>query len=528
MKRPAFLLLFGLLLIALLGLAWSNRFCLDDAYISFRYARNLVRGRGLVYNEGERVEGYTNFLWVLLVAAGMRLGFDPIVFSQILGMVAFAGSLLLTYRMATDITDSKWLGLVAMLVLGTNYSFSAFATGGLETSLQACLLTGSVCAALAVHAENGVAWPVLVALSSLLGFAVLTHPDSALFLSLLPLAARQVFLRRTKIGLHMLALLGPFLLLIVPWAAWKIWYYGDLLPNTFYAKATQDISVRQGLDYVWRFLWTYTLWPFGALGLLALPAVEKQHTRWLLSCLILSWFGYVIWIGGDSMEYRFLVPVLPLAFILITWLATRYARPRAVQITLIGMVLWGSLGHALTLAAPTRPKVIVEPIKDLGAYVEKRGWEAAGRKLGEVFGPDSDVVIATTAAGALPYYADLTTVDMLGLNDHWIARYGIDVNHWNWPGHRRVASLSHLASQGVHLVIGNPQVVTDPNTPSYCKDTQQLTFVQQILYSGAMIEIPIQRDRVLLAIYLTPSQTVDEAIEREGWKVYPCGVLERM
>jgi len=127
----------------------------------------------------------------------------------------------------------------------------------------------------------------------------------------------------------------------------------------------------------------------------------------------------------------------------------------------------------------------------------------------------------------VPYYSDLTTVGMLGLNDHWIARYGTDIGHWNWPGYRRVASIAHLASRGVHLVIGNPQVVTNPDTPSFCKDTRQLTFVQQILYSRAMLEIPIQGDRVLLAIYLTPSQTVDEAIRREGWKVYPCGVLER-
>jgi arabinofuranosyltransferase len=523
MKRRAFLLLFGLLLIVLLGLAWSNRFCLDDAYISFRYARNLIRGRGLVYNEGERVEGYTNFLWVLLVAGGMWLGFDPVVFSQILGMIAFAGSLLLTYRMATDITDSKWLGLVAMLLLGTNYSFSAFATGGLETSLQACLLTASAYTALAIRAENGITWPGLAALSSLLSLALLTHPDSALFLLLLPIAARQAYRNRTRIGLHLLAPLGPFLLLVVPWVAWKVWSYGDLLPNTFYAKATRAISVRQGLDYVWRFLWAYTLWPFGFLGLLSLPAVEKRRTRWLLSCLILSWLGYVIWIGGESMEYRFLVPVLPLAFVLITWLVTRYVRQRAVQITLIGMILWGSLSHALAFAAPTRPKLVVESIKDLGTYVEKRGWEAAGRKLGEVFGPDSDVVIATTAAGALPYYADLTTIDMLGLNDRWVARHGVDINHWNWPGHRRVASIPYLASRGVHLVIGNPQIVTNPDTPAYCKNTQHLTFVRQILYSGAMLEIPIEGDRVLLAHYLTPSQTVDEVIEREGWKAYPCG-----
>ncbi len=63
---------------ALLLHAREYQFLTDDAYISFRYARNLADGHGLVFNPGfERVEGYTNLLWVLILAAGALAGIAP-------------------------------------------------------------------------------------------------------------------------------------------------------------------------------------------------------------------------------------------------------------------------------------------------------------------------------------------------------------------------------------------------------------------------------------------------------------------
>ena len=61
---------------AVLGIlfAYSIAWTCDDAWISFRYARNFVEGLGLVFNPGERVEGYTNFSWTLLAALGIHLG----------------------------------------------------------------------------------------------------------------------------------------------------------------------------------------------------------------------------------------------------------------------------------------------------------------------------------------------------------------------------------------------------------------------------------------------------------------------
>jgi len=87
-----FLILFALFALFMLGLGVCVQ---EDAFISFRYASNLIQGHGLVYNVGERVEGYTNFLWTLLLAGGMALGADPVPLSRFLG-IGFALVLLLT------------------------------------------------------------------------------------------------------------------------------------------------------------------------------------------------------------------------------------------------------------------------------------------------------------------------------------------------------------------------------------------------------------------------------------------------
>src|SRR5947209_17045602 len=92
---------------ALLLLAWWHRFIMDDAFISFRYADNLVRGWGLVWNEGERIEGYTNFLWTMLIAAALAAHLDAVASSMALGLAAFTASVYFTYRLAFLVLQSK-------------------------------------------------------------------------------------------------------------------------------------------------------------------------------------------------------------------------------------------------------------------------------------------------------------------------------------------------------------------------------------------------------------------------------------
>lgn len=108
----------------LLLLAWHNQFIQDDALITFRYSLNLANGLGPIWNEGERVEGYTNFLWMLLMTLPLLFKGDPVIFSKLLGLLCFIGSLSMTYLLAKRIFQSAVAALVAMVILGTNYTLS--------------------------------------------------------------------------------------------------------------------------------------------------------------------------------------------------------------------------------------------------------------------------------------------------------------------------------------------------------------------------------------------------------------------
>ena len=98
-----------LLLAWLTSVAW---FLTDDAFISFRYVRNLLEGHGLVFNPGEYVEGYTNFLWVVVLAIPHWLGVDPIGFSFATGLACFACSLAVR-ACAAACSAARW-AVVAM------------------------------------------------------------------------------------------------------------------------------------------------------------------------------------------------------------------------------------------------------------------------------------------------------------------------------------------------------------------------------------------------------------------------------
>jgi hypothetical protein len=134
--RVAFV--FGLALLAFgLVRAVALRWVCDDAFISIRYADNLVSGLGLVYNAGERVEGYTNFLWTVLLAAFMRTGVPAIASAHVLGILSYLLLVLSMGHWARSRGRARGeavFPLAAAVVLVSN-DFHVWATGGLETML---------------------------------------------------------------------------------------------------------------------------------------------------------------------------------------------------------------------------------------------------------------------------------------------------------------------------------------------------------------------------------------------------------
>jgi arabinofuranosyltransferase len=521
---------------ALLVLAYVNRFIQDDAFISFRYAQNLATGEGLVWNPGERVEGYTNFLWTLMMSVPLWIGRDPVAFSYALGLLSFVGTLLITYRLARFVCGTGSAAVLAVVLLGTNYTFSAYATGGLETQMQAFLVVSA--AYLSLQLGAGGEWPVLrlVLVSLLYAAALLTRLDSAA--ALLPAFVYATW-RLWKAGSptrvplsRAAALLLPAAIVVGAWLVWKYIYYGDVLPNSFYVKATASVtSARRGGVYLYHFFSSYLLLPFVLIAAFRARTLLATPQRRVLAATLLLWTVYVVGIGGDFMEFRFLVPVMPFGMTLLAVLIASFRR-RAVLIGLTAFVIAGSIWHAMTFR-------VVDGIADVAKLhghivAPDEDWEGVGKTLGRLFaGEDEGVTIATTAAGAIPFYSRLRTIDQLGINDEWIARHGVVRS--TRPGHQRLATHRYLDERGVHLVIGHPRVDAIGKRFGGFASAQALgqafhieDFRPELVQPGAgIVEIPVNERYKVTVLYLTPNEAVDRVIERHDLRMYPISLRTR-
>ncbi|MCC7492849.1 MAG: hypothetical protein IT204_10895 [Fimbriimonadaceae bacterium] len=510
--------------VGLLALAWARRFVQDDAFISYRYAANWVAGHGLVFNPGERVEGYTNFLWVVLLAAGLKLGAEPVVWSQVLGLLAYALTLPAAWVAAREVLGCPRRATVAVVLLGLNSTFHRYATGGLETPLQA--LWFALAAALWVtHRQRAWSPRGLLGLSLVGAAALLTRPDSALLL----LALAVSVLPRLRGPRAWAAALGPFILLIAPWLAWKYSYYGDLLPNTYYAKAAGRIAVVRGALFVYGFLQVYWLWPH---LLVALGSVRwrqpAQPTLRALALFLLAWCAYLIKVGGDFMEFRLLVPVLPLLTVVLLAPLWGPLVSRPVRLALLATWLLGIAHHDVFYDRGLDRVPGVDPLPDLHDAITRpdANWPDIGRGLAQWFEPYGPVTFAITAAGAVPYYAPFTFIDMLGLNDRWVAREGHTVDRK--PGHQKVSDIPYLLRRQVHLVVGHPWArPVDERPASYPIDSLYRTFGTwdgfraELPATATVVEIPLDQRFYLVTVYLTPSPAVDDRIRRDGWRQVP-------
>ena len=296
--------------------AW---FLCDDAFISFRYARNLIEGRGLVFNPGERVEGYTNFMWVLeLAALWGAFGLRPEHAAPWLSVACTAGTILAVLWSVVRTPGLDHRRLTLWMVLGLLCSSATFAVwtsgGGLETR-QFTLFVVLAIVCVTVHGDSR--WGLLTASLSLVA-ASYTRPEGPLIAACCfswfvgtRLATRRV----GPIGRELCWLLGPFVVLFLAHLIFRYTYYGEWLPNTYYAKHVRP-WYESGFRYLWAAALETGLYLWLPLAALALRKAWQQ--RWdaryalPLICVVLH-MAYLFRIGGDHFEYRpldFYWPVL--------------------------------------------------------------------------------------------------------------------------------------------------------------------------------------------------------------------------
>ena len=288
--------------------AW---FLCDDAFISFRYARNLLEGHGLVFNPGEYVEGYSNFLWVLELAALWGVfGLRPEHTAPWLSVACTAGTLAAMLWWIARLPGLPHRGLTAWMALGLVCSSATFAVwtsaGGLETR-QFTMFVLLAVVGLTLYPERRRA---LLGVSLSLAAASLTRPEGPLFAACCfgwYAGQRRVATGTWRRDWHRVAwLVVPFVVLVGAHYLFRYSYYGEWLPNTYYAKYVHpwyEMGVRYlGLAAVETGL--YLLVPMAGGALVRDWQARRGVTHVLPFLCIGAHMAYLAQIGGDQLGYR--------------------------------------------------------------------------------------------------------------------------------------------------------------------------------------------------------------------------------
>jgi len=384
--------------------ALSLNFTQDDAFISYRYVKNFINGHGLVFNPGERVEGYTNFLWIIILSIFARLGLDMIMVSKILGVLAGATTLFLIYQISLNIFKKRdWLfPLFAPLLLASNSAFAYWSISGLETAF----FVMTVLLAVYFYLTN----ERLMIISSAL--STLVRPEGVLVFGIIIL--HKFFFKKDKLKNCLFSILG-FILLLLPFLIFKIYYYGNLLPNPFYAKTGFSLEyVKAGLAYFWLFLKHYGLW--GVLYLIPIPFYKELEVKGKLVILIVYIYTlYIIIIGGDVLQaHRFFLPLLPFLYLLFSFALMKLSLMLKNRVIPIFVVIAFSF---LTFFVP-RNWIMSVRSAEIGLS-SKMSKYAQG--LRQSFG--TNFTLAMTTIGVISYLTDAKVIDMLGLTDPYVAKH---------------------------------------------------------------------------------------------------------
>lgn len=415
---------------------YFHPYVVDDAFISLRYATNLVDGLGLVYNPGQRVEGYSNFAWVLLEALLLRLGWPPLEGVKLVGLVSALGVLLSTSGLAGLVFAGQPLArakaLVAAALVGLNTSLALWSQAGLESALFALLV---VTACWGFEREQRrprpVPWSALV-----FGLAWLVRPDAPVFLLYFGLRRLSVLRQRpwSRADVWWLLLLAA---IVVPYEVWGWSYYGRLLPMTHAAKAGAGEGWWARLAGVadQRILGRFVARQgWGLPALLALGAagcvLGRRRVPGGPAMMLLAGLVGVVYVRVDWMpRHRFMVPLLPLLAVLVAHgLGELLLRARAVRwgAGVVGLVSVLALadyarfqmfgGEAPRPHQPTGAGQMVE-LAPRGLWFARVPQHAAALRYH--LAPDAALLLRITPPGETICLRDIGLVGQLTMNPIW-------------------------------------------------------------------------------------------------------------
>jgi len=429
---------------------------IDDAFITFRYARNLLAGAGFVYNAGERVLGTTTPLYTLLMAALAGMSGSPNYpwLALVVNALADALTCLILIRLGERLSGRRTVGWAAGLLWAVSSMSVTFAIGGMETSVFILLLVLSADLYLAGRTR----WAAFVS-----ALMLLTRPDGVLFAG--PLILDLIWRRAREQPRNVpWAEAAIFLLTLAPWAIFATLYFGSPIPHTVAAKSLA-YRLPPGAGLV-RLIQHYgtpffenlvfgNIWPMIGFILYLITslvggvaAVRRNARAWPVA--LYPWLYFVTFAAPNELIFRwYLAPPLPFYFLLILTGIARIANDvsrtkdegrrtdvlpstsrstlHASRFTLHASRLLPSAFCLLALLLSLNEWVLHPdhgprtPAPDMAWHKLELLYTDIGKELAPRVTPQT--LIAAGDVGALGYYSNAPILDTVGLMSPEASKY---------------------------------------------------------------------------------------------------------
>lgn len=404
----------------------------DDAMVSMRYAWNLAHGNGLVWNPGERVEGFTNPLWVGFMALFHLFPIPPEKISayiQMAGALFLAANLYFVKKICAEFTDNLLTMLAAVMITASYGPLNTWGLLGTEVSLLVLVLSATAWMTLRTDPQRFTPRSyVLLAISTLIRLDMAV-PYLAILIVML--FAQPKFRNQ-----HLAWGLGLLFIFIGGQTLARYLYYGNVLSNTYYLKLEGfpfSLRILRGLYTLFLLIW-YSNWVLALLPL-AIFLFRRDWKVTLLWTIFLAQVAYSVFVGGDAWEHRgganrFIAISIPLFFVLFAWvldeirktIAGKWSRKEAVVLSnlIMGLLILFSIGNFNAILSDWKnvERWLLQRRATFIAGNEQNIYYAIGLK--RITKPGAS--IAVIGAGTTPYLLpDRYAIDLLGKADPVIA-----------------------------------------------------------------------------------------------------------
>jgi hypothetical protein len=404
----------------------------EDTYIALRYVKNYINSGEWVFNSFDRVEGYSDFFWLILIAFVHKVtNIDIPLVARSCGLFFTILSVLYTYYLTRKISNNEFASYMAAIILAINGSFSCYALSGLENPLFSFLLISII------HVCFIGLWWLCGLLVALL---FMTRPEGiVIYLPLFLFILEQQGSFKSKIITYVKLILSSMIILL-PWLIWKYNFYGYLIPNSLAAKLGMDPwhQLKIGIKYTLNFLYTNQIIVLIFSFIISLSYLSinrfKLFSRHFISYrfivyIIIIYFIFYTYSGGDWMPgYRFyssLIPVIAI-FLFIIWSQIEKKYSIIIRYNQLFIFFFISSGY-------------LHIITNQDLFKQVRSWDhqvQGLKEIGKWFHKTlpANTVVATFPNGAFSYYNELPTLDVAGLTDNMTGRFGIK-EKFGKPGH---------------------------------------------------------------------------------------------